>query len=186
MLFEPLTINGKITVPNRIVLAPLYLALDGRSDEFRAFYIRRAQGGVGLVVAPQSTPGGIDDWSDPGLGAAFRPLVDGCHAAGARIALQVFSGSSNSEYGSEAWREGCSGAWQGRRKGTKCGPGGHWEGELGCANCEWGRGWLLGACGLEFEQWGAAAYVMRGCRTTSMNRDRCPSQTAGQGRAVDT
>jgi len=93
MLFEPLTINGKIAVSNRVVLAPLYLALDGRSDEFRAFYIRRAQGGVGLVIAPQSTPGGIDDWSDPDLGAAFRPLVDECHAAGARIALQVFPGS---------------------------------------------------------------------------------------------
>ena len=93
MLFQAITINGKMTVPNRVVLAPLYLALDGRSNEFRAFYVRRAQGGVGLVIAPQSTPGGLDDWSDPNLGPAFRPLVDGCHAAGAQIALQVFSGS---------------------------------------------------------------------------------------------
>jgi 2,4-dienoyl-CoA reductase-like NADH-dependent reductase (Old Yellow Enzyme family) len=93
MLFDALTIRGKLTLRNRIVLAPLYLALDGRCDAFRAFYVRRAQGGVGLVIAPQSTPGGLADWDDPGLGAAFRPVIDGCHAAGAKIALQVFSGS---------------------------------------------------------------------------------------------
>ena len=94
MLFEPYTINGKLELRNRIVLAPLWLALDGRSAEFRAFYVRRAQGGVGLVIAPQSTPGGLDDWTDPGFGAAFRPLIEGCHAAGAKIALQVFSGDA--------------------------------------------------------------------------------------------
>ena len=93
MLFEPITLNGKLPLPNRIVLAPLYLALDGRGDEFRAFYVRRAQGGVGLVIAPQSTPGGLDDWADPKFGSGFRPLIDGCHAAGAKVALQVFSGS---------------------------------------------------------------------------------------------
>jgi 2,4-dienoyl-CoA reductase-like NADH-dependent reductase (Old Yellow Enzyme family) len=93
MLFDPLSINGKLRLRNRVVLAPLWLVWDGRSDEFRAFYVRRATGGVGLVVAPQSTPDGMDDWADPDFGSAFRPLVEGCHAAGAKIALQVFSGS---------------------------------------------------------------------------------------------
>jgi 2,4-dienoyl-CoA reductase-like NADH-dependent reductase (Old Yellow Enzyme family) len=93
MLFDSFTINGKLRLENRIVLAPLYLAWDGRSDEFRAFYVRRARGGVGLVVAPQSTPAGLDDWAEPDFGSAFRPLVEGCHAAGAKIALQVSSGS---------------------------------------------------------------------------------------------
>jgi len=99
MLFDPFTINGKLKLRNRIVLAPLYLAWDGRSDEFRAFYARRAKGGVGLVMAPQSTPGGLGDWADPDFSlkaagaAAFRPLIEGCHAAGAKIALQVFPGS---------------------------------------------------------------------------------------------
>ncbi len=93
MLFEPCTINGKLDLKNRIVLAPLYLTWDGRSDEFCAFYARRAQGGVGLVIAPQSTPGGLEDWADPEFGCAFRPLIEACHAAGAKIALQVFSGS---------------------------------------------------------------------------------------------
>jgi 2,4-dienoyl-CoA reductase-like NADH-dependent reductase (Old Yellow Enzyme family) len=95
MLFNTFTINGKLTLKNRIVLAPLYLVWDGRSDEFRAFYVRRAQGGVGLVIAPQSTAGGMKDWADPAFGSAFRPLIEGCHAAGAKIALQVFSGGGN-------------------------------------------------------------------------------------------
>jgi len=93
LLFSPFLVAETLTLRNRIVLAPLYLAMDGRSDGFRAFYTRRARGGVGLVVAPQSTPNGLDDWADPEFGAAFRPLVDECHAAGAKIALQVFSGS---------------------------------------------------------------------------------------------
>lgn len=92
MLFHSSTLNGKLPLKNRLVLAPLYLALDGRSNQFRAFYVRRAQGGVGLVIAPQTTPGAFDDWAAPGFGNAFKPLIDGCHAAGAKIALQVFSG----------------------------------------------------------------------------------------------
>jgi len=93
MLFDPLTINGKLELHNRIVLAPLWLVWDGRSAEFRAFYVRRAEGGAGLVIAPQSTPGELDDWADPDFGSAFRPFIEGCHTAGAKLALQVFPGS---------------------------------------------------------------------------------------------
>ena len=93
LLFTLFSIAGKLELRNRVVLAPLWLVWDGRSDEFRAFYVRRAQGGVGLVIAPQSTPSDLDDWEDPGFGASFRPLIEGCHAAGAKIALQVFPGS---------------------------------------------------------------------------------------------
>jgi len=92
MLFKPFIINGKLKLKNRIVMAPLYLVWDGRSEEFRAFYVRRAQGGVGLVIAPQSTSGGLDDWANPDFGSALQPLIESCHAAGAKIALQVFSG----------------------------------------------------------------------------------------------
>ena len=83
MLFEPFTIHNRLKLKNRVVLAPLYLWWDGRSDEFRAFYARRARGGVGLVIAPQSSPGGLEDWEDSNFGAAYQPLIDACHAAGA-------------------------------------------------------------------------------------------------------
>jgi 2,4-dienoyl-CoA reductase-like NADH-dependent reductase (Old Yellow Enzyme family) len=92
MLFESFSVNSTLTLKNRIVLAPLYLTWDGRSDEFRAFYVRRAQGGAGLLIAPQTTPGGIDDWTDADFGKGFRPPIDDCHAAGVKIALQAFSG----------------------------------------------------------------------------------------------
>jgi 2,4-dienoyl-CoA reductase (NADPH2) len=92
MIFDTINIGGKLELRNRIVLAPLYLAMDGQSDGFRAFYVRRAQGGVGLVIAPQSTPGGLDGWADPAFGAGFRALVEGCHKAGAKVALQVAPG----------------------------------------------------------------------------------------------
>jgi 2,4-dienoyl-CoA reductase-like NADH-dependent reductase (Old Yellow Enzyme family) len=92
MLFDRFTINGKLELGNRVVMAPLYTTWDGRSDEFRAFYVRRAQGGVGLIIAPQSSPSAVDDWADRDFGVSFRPLVEGCHAAGARIVLQVFPG----------------------------------------------------------------------------------------------
>jgi hypothetical protein len=91
MLFTSVTVNG-LQLRNRIVLAPLYLAMDGQSDGFRAFYVRRAEGGAGLVIAPQSTAGGLDDWADPRFGSGYRALVDGCHEAGAKVALQVFPG----------------------------------------------------------------------------------------------
>jgi 2,4-dienoyl-CoA reductase-like NADH-dependent reductase (Old Yellow Enzyme family) len=93
MLFDPFTLGGTLRLRNRVVLAPLYLVWDGRSPEFRAFYARRARGGVGLVIAPQSSPRGLEDWSDPEFGTGFRPLIQACHQAGAAIALQVFSGS---------------------------------------------------------------------------------------------
>ncbi|HUV09092.1 MAG TPA: NADH:flavin oxidoreductase [Spirochaetia bacterium] len=92
MLFDPYNLSGKLKLRNRIALAPLYLVWDGRSVEFSSFYVRRARGGVGLVIAPQSSPGGLDDWEHGQFGRGFRTLVEGCHRAGARIALQVFPG----------------------------------------------------------------------------------------------
>jgi len=75
-LFAPFNIRGKLPLRNRIVLAPLYLAWDGRSAEFRAFYVRRAEGGVGLVIAPQSTPGGRDARFGPaGFPRRARPCT---------------------------------------------------------------------------------------------------------------
>lgn len=103
MIFDAIDIAGKLALRNRLVLAPLYLALDGQGDAFRAFYVRRARGGVGLVIAPQSTSGGLADWREPGFGAGFHPLIEGCHAAGAKVALQVFpGGGAVDEWGTEA------------------------------------------------------------------------------------
>ncbi len=103
MIFDTISVAGKLELRNRIVLAPLYLAMDGQSDGFCAFYVRRAQGGVGLVIAPQSTSEGLDDWAHPDFGAGYRALVEGCHRAGAKVALQVYPGGGPVDELSAAW-----------------------------------------------------------------------------------
>jgi 2,4-dienoyl-CoA reductase-like NADH-dependent reductase (Old Yellow Enzyme family) len=92
-LFTPVTIGRSLELANRIVMAPIYLSLDGRDERFRDFYVRRARGGAGLLVAPQSTPGGVADWETPGFERAFRPLIDRCHEQGTRLSVQVFPGA---------------------------------------------------------------------------------------------
>jgi len=103
MIFDAINVAGKLELRNRIVLAPLYLAMDGQSEGFCGFCVRRAQGGVGLVIAPQSTSGGLDDWADAHFGAGYRALVDGCHEAGAKVALQVFPGGGPVDELSVEW-----------------------------------------------------------------------------------
>jgi 2,4-dienoyl-CoA reductase (NADPH2) len=103
MIFDAISVAGKLELRNRIVLAPLYLAMDGQSDGSCTFYVRRAQGGAGLVIAPQSTAGGLDDWKDPDFGPGFRPLVEGCHEAGAKVALQVYPGGGAVDELSAEW-----------------------------------------------------------------------------------
>ncbi len=92
LLFETFSLRGKLSLKNRLVLAPLYLAWDGRSKEHRAFYLRRAGAGLGLVIAPQSGPQGLDDWRDSSYGRGFLDLIEGCHESGARIVVQVYPG----------------------------------------------------------------------------------------------
>jgi len=55
------------------------------------------------VIAPQSTAGGLDDWAEPGFGTGYRPLVEGCHEAGAKVALQVYPGGGAVDELSGKW-----------------------------------------------------------------------------------
>ena len=83
-LFAPFNIRGKLPLRNRIVLAPLYLAWDRHSAEFRAFYVRRAEGGVGLVIARNPPPaGGTHDLARQAFHAALdlAPECDVCREA---------------------------------------------------------------------------------------------------------
>jgi 2,4-dienoyl-CoA reductase-like NADH-dependent reductase (Old Yellow Enzyme family) len=93
LLFAPVTIGQSLTLANRIVMAPIYLSMDGRAERFREFYVRRAAGGAGLLVVPQSTHGGVADWEIPGFEQGFKPLIDQCHERGARVSVQVFPGA---------------------------------------------------------------------------------------------
>jgi len=73
-LFAPLNIGGKLTLPNRLVMAPMTTAsgrLDGSfSDEEITYLSQRAAGGIGLIMTPAC-------YVHPS-GQAFERQV-GCH-----------------------------------------------------------------------------------------------------------
>ncbi len=95
-LFTPIEI-GTLKVKNRIVMLPLtsgYGELDETiGDRLISFFAARAEGGVGLIIAPFSPvhagsplePGLYDDRFIPGV----RKLTDAVHARGAKIAAQL-------------------------------------------------------------------------------------------------
>jgi 2,4-dienoyl-CoA reductase-like NADH-dependent reductase (Old Yellow Enzyme family) len=104
-LFTPLTI-GNVTLPNRIVMAPMTRSFSPNGvpgDDVAAYYQRRAEGGVGLII----TEGvGVDHPSalgEAGLGetnipvlngdaalAGWKHVVERVHAAGGIIFPQLW------------------------------------------------------------------------------------------------
>ena len=99
VLFSPYRLNS-LALPNRVVMAPMsrYVCRDGvPTAEVAAYYRRRAENGVGLIITEGT---GIDRpaaLNEPGMprfhGAAalagWKKVVDEVHAAGGRIAPQL-------------------------------------------------------------------------------------------------
>lgn len=100
VLFSPFVMNG-MTVPNRIVMAPMTRAAspDGvPGPDVAAYYRRRAQGGVGLII----TEGTYIPHPSAGFGsrvprfygddalAGWRRVVEAVHEAGGTIAPQLW------------------------------------------------------------------------------------------------
>jgi len=113
-LFTPFSFKG-LTLPNRIVMAPMTRSFspDGiPGEDVAAYYRRRAEGGVGLIVTEGTYPphpsAGFDPkvphlYGDAAL-KGWRNVVDQVHAAGGHIfsqlwhlGLQVSSGPPPSE-----------------------------------------------------------------------------------------
>jgi 2,4-dienoyl-CoA reductase-like NADH-dependent reductase (Old Yellow Enzyme family) len=98
-LFDPLTI-GDITVPNRIVMAPLTRTRasgPGRIPNalMRDYYVQRASAGLILTEATSVTPQGVGYPRTPGIWSdaqveGWRLVTQGVHAAGGRIFLQLW------------------------------------------------------------------------------------------------
>ncbi|WP_195973396.1 FAD-dependent oxidoreductase [Intestinimonas butyriciproducens] len=115
-LFSPIEING-MAVKNRIVEAPIQLAYckDGHVNErIKQFYIERAKGGVGLIIA-----GGcrIDDYgysmdmmslrADDDI-PGWRAFTDAVHGAApdVKLAVQLYHAgryAKQKNTGKEAW-----------------------------------------------------------------------------------
>ncbi len=97
-LLEPLDL-GHITLANRVLMGSMHIGLEeevGPLTKLAAFFRRRAEGGVGLIVTGGVAPN-IDGWPKP-LAARLsnrweaykhRAVTDAVHDVGGRICMQI-------------------------------------------------------------------------------------------------
>ncbi|MPT48926.1 MAG: NADH:flavin oxidoreductase [Sphingobium sp.] len=111
ILFRPFEL-GALTLPNRIVMAPMTrsMALQGiPGDANAAYYRRRAEGGVGLILsegtvidrpASRNTPG-IPFFHGEQALAGWKKVIDAVHDAGGHMGPQLWH--TGSTIGSKDW-----------------------------------------------------------------------------------
>ena len=97
-LFEPLTL-GPLTLPNRVIMAPLTRARSGASRVPNAlmadYYRQRASAGLILSEATAVTPMGVGYADTPGIWSAeqvegWKLITSAVHQAGGRIFMQLW------------------------------------------------------------------------------------------------
>jgi 2,4-dienoyl-CoA reductase-like NADH-dependent reductase (Old Yellow Enzyme family) len=99
-LFRPLVCKS-LKLANRVVMAPMTRGKspDGRpGEDVAAYYRRRAEGGVGLIITEGTTvsrPGASSNpaypnFHEPSSIAGWKRVVDEVHAAGGKIAPQLW------------------------------------------------------------------------------------------------
>ncbi|MEU9470772.1 NADH:flavin oxidoreductase [Streptomyces avermitilis] len=107
-LFSPVTI-GTLTLPNRIVMAPMTRQLSPNGvpgPDSATYYARRARGGAGLVITEGTTlassagPEGAPHFHGAGL-EGWAAVVQAVHAEGGRIFPQLWHVGAFREPGTE-------------------------------------------------------------------------------------
>ena len=99
-LFRPFTV-GRLTVPNRIVMAPMTRTHSPHGvpgSDVAAYYARRAEHGAGLIITEGTVvdhPASANNPSIPHIFgtaplAGWARVVDAVHSAGGRIVLQLW------------------------------------------------------------------------------------------------
>ncbi|WP_372785403.1 NADH:flavin oxidoreductase [Phenylobacterium sp.] len=99
-LFQPFTFKG-LTLPNRIVMAPMTRGMSPggvATPEVAAYYARRAAAEVGLIVSEGTGVERAVSLNSPNIPrfhgdaelAAWKTVIDGVHAAGGRMAPQLW------------------------------------------------------------------------------------------------
>jgi len=99
-LFEPFTLKG-LTLPNRVVMAPMTRNFSPGGipgEDVAAYYRRRAEGGVGLILTEGTAPNhpqaknmpNVPQMYGDGALAGWMRVVEGVHAAGGRIFSQLW------------------------------------------------------------------------------------------------
>lgn len=99
VLFRPFTVKS-LTLPNRIVMAPMTRSFSPGgipTEDVTAYYRRRAEGGVGLIVTEGTVverPAARNDAAVPVFHGEALPewkkVVEAVHAAGGLIAPQIW------------------------------------------------------------------------------------------------
>jgi N-ethylmaleimide reductase len=99
-LFQPLQM-GALTLPNRVLMAPLTRCRAGDGHVPGALmaehYAQRASAGMIIAEATMAMEGNSSFWREPGIYseaqvAGWKTVTDAVHAAGGRIALQIWHG----------------------------------------------------------------------------------------------
>lgn len=99
-LFSPVSL-GALTLPNRVVMAPLTRArteVDHIPTELMAeYYAQRASGGLIIAECAMVMEGCSAFWKDPGIYSqaqidGWKKVTDAVHAKGGRIVLQIWHG----------------------------------------------------------------------------------------------
>ncbi len=97
-LFQPLQV-GALTLPNRMVMAPLTRGRSGvdrvPNDLMREHYVQRSQAGLLITEATSISEEGLGWDQSPGIYTdaqqeGWRNVVEGVHAAGGKIYLQLW------------------------------------------------------------------------------------------------
>lgn len=100
VLFRPFRI-GALDLPNRIVMAPMTRAFAAQGvpgEAQAAYYRRRAEGGVGLILSEGTVIDRPASRNDPGIPffhgepalAGWKQVIDEVHAAGGRMGPQIW------------------------------------------------------------------------------------------------
>ena len=99
-LFRPF-VSRSLSLPNRVVMAPMTRSKSPDSipgADVAAYYRRRAEGGVGLIITEGTTVDrpaasndtNVPDFHSPASLAGWRRVVEEVHAAGGKIAPQIW------------------------------------------------------------------------------------------------
>ena len=99
-LFQPFAFKG-LTLPNRIVMAPMTRGMSPggvATPEVAAYYARRAAAEVGLIVSEGTGVERTVSLNSPNIPrfhgeaelAAWKAVIDGVHAAGGKMAPQLW------------------------------------------------------------------------------------------------
>ena len=100
VLFEPVDL-GKLKLPNRIVMAPMTRSFSpghAPGADVAAYYRRRAEGGVGLILSEGVSPNATTATGTPNVPnivfddakAGWKTVIDEVKAAGGKMGVQLW------------------------------------------------------------------------------------------------